>query len=250
MTRVAALALALSLSGCMSLDPVPPTIDFGETFVGLGSVHEQVVWKNNSTDNHTWDVRDLVVTGPFHLQAKAVPARVRAGATTAPAWIRFVPQSEGPFAGTAIPYSELGFAGMDLRLRGTGVVPVLPESGYLGPVKPASAVNATESSMDFGEIPVGTRAYRTLTLRNPGGSDQALELRFNPVLPQYTAAATATATSTIRSVTVPAGSSVTIVLVFAPTSPGDHPDQLTVGGAPGKAFAHIRLRLTGKARPG
>jgi len=247
--RLLAAPASACLAACASLDPVPPNLDFGEAFVGYPTNAKSVAWKNN--DGGFWDNMETVRVGgsAFELVSKPPPVNVPLGATTPPAWIRFAPKAEGAFAERAIPYAENEIPGIDARLTGVGVRPVLPEGGYIGPVSTLDPILGTRSSMDFGDIVTGTTAYRTLTLRNTGSVARTLDISFGLGV-MYAAASTATASSAIKQVTVAANSSIVIILQFTPFMAGTFPDEVRFRGPGSGGILHIELRLTGKAHPG
>ena len=224
-TSLAVFACTLTLGGCASLDPVPPTLDFGEAFVGVGRRPNPSSGRTTTAaSSMTWPMCRSTVAPSCSCPSRRpspsrrAPLRPRSGS------VSFRRQKArtrtGPF-----PTSGLGIPGIDARLRGVGVKPVLPEGGYLGAIGPLDPITGTASSMDFGDIGTGTSAYRTLTLRNTGSTERPLDITFSTGS-AYAAASSATVSSTIRQVAVPANSSLTIVLVFTPPVAGTFRDDV------------------------
>jgi hypothetical protein len=252
--RLSGLCMALSscpllLAGCLHFDPEPPTLDYGEVVVGNESIVRPAAWKNSDTGSAYID--GIAITGPFHqVYGPARDHKVRAGQTSDPFGIVFRPRQEGPVAERAVPYAFAGIdVGVDVRLVGAGVLPVVPESGYLSGLKAGVPAIA---DLDFGDVVVKHSSYRTLTLRNTGPNDRPLTLTFTQTMKAFDAASTATATSPIANVLVPGNSRVTIVLSFTPAAEGAHAGSLSIhsGKANLAGSAHVLLWLRGRGLKG
>jgi hypothetical protein len=246
--RIASSICPLLLAGCQYLAPNPPNLDFGEVVVGSESGRQDLRWTNVHTSAHRLDA--MTVGGAFRMAENLAPQRIRSGESSRPVPIVFRPSREGAVLERAIPFGDINIPiGLDARLTGTGVLPVVPEGGSLANLKPGVPATA---EIDFGDVVVGRAAYRTLSLRNTGTQDRLLTLDFvSGGNVHYSAAATATVTSRIDQVTVPAGSVHTIIVVFRPITEGSHLDFLGVYGSKVVGGgAHVRLRLTGRAHKG
>jgi hypothetical protein len=252
--RIHALRVILSccpvtLSGCLPFDPTPPTLDFGEIVIGSESGNMAARWTNSAATRQVID--GITVSGQFReVSGPGLDHRVPAGATSGPYNIRFRPTREGAVTERAVPYGFFGMeVGVDARLVGSGVLPVVPEGGYLASVAPAVPATA---DIDFGSVVVKQAGYRTLTLRNTGPSDRLLVIQLDGGGSAFSAAATATMTSPIQSINVPGNSRVTIVLRFVPPAEGTFTDaaHLRSGSTARIGSDHMVIRLAGRGHKG
>ncbi|MCW2871817.1 MAG: bamB 2 [Streptomyces oryziradicis] len=99
-------------------------------------------------------------------------------------------------------------------------------------------LTATPTSLDFGTVPTGSSKQLTLSLRNKGTQPQTVYSSATPSAP-FTASLPATGT------TVPAGGTVQIPVLFAPTAAGGRTGSLAVTTTSGTAT----VPLTGTGAP-
>ncbi|MCM8794322.1 MAG: choice-of-anchor D domain-containing protein [Candidatus Omnitrophica bacterium] len=120
MRREVLFLIALAASGC-TLDPVPPTIDFGQVYVGFSSPIQTAHWVNNGdqdTDLLALSTRQpyrIVNSGAFASSQTIVP-----GGSSATVQVQFAPTAAGRFPEEVRPVSQPVRAVL-LQLQGEGV---------------------------------------------------------------------------------------------------------------------------------
>ncbi len=145
--------------------------------------------------------------------------------------VRFAPSAAGTFSGALSFRSNALGSPHEVSLRGTG----LEGAGVLSAV--------AGSSTDFGAVPVGQSASRTLRFTNTGGTD-ATNVRV--VLSNAALSLSSNGCGSLAApVTVPAGASCQFTVVFAPTVAGviaASAVSVQGGFASGEAYAGVSGR--------
>ena len=179
----------------------PSTVNFGSVQVGA-SVSQSVGLKNTGSENLTISQATVSGTG-FSIGGLKMPltlAPYQSVSFTA----TFAPQSSGRFSGRV----SLGYSGHFARHRWDTVTVALNGTGTI-----SGQLAANPSTMNFGNVQVGSSQPQSAILTNSGGSSLTVSL------------ATLTGTSfTLSGLTLPltlgAGQSATFAVTFAPQSTG------------------------------
>lgn len=259
------LAAGLSLTGC-SFAPNTPTLDFGEVIVGQ-SFQQSASWTHDTSPNVGIDRFSLSGSSAFSLPSYPQPFAmgVPLNASSPNLNIVFAPQAVGAAQAAVTPQGFwmgmwLVDCGLDTTLTGTGVLQVVPgSSAYVNPApgfalgtpgaQPTAPFPAVpwRGTVDFGTVVLpNAGSWRTVKLSNPDTTDRTLDITIAIQSGVWSAELTATATSPISKVTVPAGGDFTVILHYAPTSPSKL-DTATATFATANGLPHIVLDLSGKA---
>src|SRR6185436_11818188 len=180
----------------------PPGHDFGNVTVNTTAVKTFTV----TTDIAVTFFPGFAFPAPFVVTPNGSCAGPLAAGQSCTIEVAFTPTAVGPVKG-ALSVS----VNPAVEVRGTGV--------------PPSAVTLSPAAQSFGTVAVGQLGQATLTLANTTASAFAPAVSFGGAdASQFYRSGGTCGTS------VPAGSSCTIIVVFAPTSPGDKSATLSVGG--------------------
>ncbi|MCK6552328.1 choice-of-anchor D domain-containing protein [Myxococcota bacterium] len=208
----------------------PEKLEFGDVTLGIGATRTAQL-KNAGSGVFTIDTFEL--TSGFRITHPAedlVGVKVPAGGAIE-VDVTFAPSALGEATGKLVVHGE--GASAELTLSGIGVeVPV-----------PVLAIDPT--SLEFGVVEVGTESSKDVTITNTGlaaGIIDAITLESSG------ASADAASTGVYRAnlaapITVEAGASVTVPIVFRPSIDGVVADAIsfsTSGGAP------LRVTLNGE----
>lgn len=179
----------------------PAALDFGNVTVG-STKPAMVTFRNSGQVGYTLD--EVLLSTSFSLRGLDEPLEGRAlapGATVSFSVV-FQPATEGPRSDVLVLAS--GDTRFELPLAGVGVVPTRSE------------LVVDPTSLDFGEIPVGTTDVKSLLVRNQGTAEATLTGFVLASIRSDASAGTIFATRTPAPVKVPAEGSVQIDVAFTP----------------------------------
>jgi hypothetical protein len=176
-------------------DPIvasPASISFGQVTVGTSSTKTVVV-----TNNRAWaeTISGFQTTGgAFSVSGPATPLILAAGQSTTLS-ITFAPQSASLTGGSVFVGGRL-----NVPFSGTGTAPA------------SAQLTVAPSSVNFGNVPVGTTATQSITMSASGGavtvsSDSSSNAQF-------------ALNGASFPIMIPAGQSLSINVAFAPKSGG------------------------------
>jgi hypothetical protein len=237
-----------TMSCATTLAPDPEVLKFGDVFVGETSQPEKSAWYSRSRDVGL-EVVGISTSAPFFVTGPIpYPPTSAAEIVFADRWTPFVsfvfkPTDAGNFMEEAMPLSTKGPArAKPLWLEGRGIRRVVAGGGYVRP----------GSSIDFGDVVVGSTSSRTLTLTNPNDHPRELTIRFRGgAAGPFAAADTATASSPRKKVMLQSNESVTIILEFSPRVAGPADDAVElVDSWTGAIHTTITLSGAGHASGG
>jgi Abnormal spindle-like microcephaly-assoc'd, ASPM-SPD-2-Hydin/Domain of unknown function (DUF5979)/PQQ-like domain len=194
------VAFALSGGGqaaSAQLEVTPPIVAFGGTVVG-GHISSSVTFRNVGGAPLTIDSVDLP-SAPF--SATGVPTL---GSTIAPGGsltmtVSFDPTQAGAFE------DEIGLE----TTGGDGAIGLSGTAGTSGVLKFSNETN------EYGQMALGTTSTKSFTITNTGGTAVTITKSKPPTGGAFTAT-----TSLSEGTTIPAGSSVTESVTFAPAAAG------------------------------
>jgi hypothetical protein len=200
------LNIALSGSGTTpgALSANPTTLAFGSVQVGSNSSLSETL---TNTGGANVTISQATVTGTgFSVVGLALPATLTPNQSVA-FTVKFAPTAGGNITGNLAIVSDAPGSPLNIALSGTGVTP--------------GSLIANPSTVNFGNVTVGSNKAVPVTVTNSGGSAVTISLAsatgngfsFNgPNLP----------------VTVGAGQSATFNAVFTPTAAGSSSGNLTI----------------------
>jgi hypothetical protein len=177
--------------------PEPSTVDFGQMTIGSTKALTVSFTNTGSTDEPITSVTgptgDFTATGLPAVGSVLVPGQSVAVS------VRFNPTANGAATST------VGIAGPD----GAGTA-TLTGTGVGGQARLA----ITPAQVDFGTVPVGSSASRTLTVANTGNVDLTITKAAAPALPFVVD------TPLPEGLVLNPGDSVEVQITFAPSAPG------------------------------
>ncbi|MGB8522184.1 MAG: choice-of-anchor D domain-containing protein, partial [Candidatus Acidiferrales bacterium] len=208
------LAIPLSGTGTQAqLAPTPSSVSFGS--VVTGSTNSQTIsLKNSGTASITISQANVTGTG-FTISGLSIPATIAAGASTTFS-AAFTPSTTGSVSGSVSLVSNGPSSPLAIPLTGTGT------QGQL---------SGNPSSVNFGNIVVGSNGSQTITLTNSGTASVTISAA--------TASGTGFSMSGITTpLTINAGQNTTLSATFAPTSAGSASGSISItSNAPGSPLA-------------
>ncbi len=191
-------------------------LDLGQTFVGTGSVHADIILTNKSTDTAT-QLSLTPLTGDFSVTGFSTCATLAALATCTLS-VTYAPSLIGAAAAQDLVITSTGDDGLTIPLKGRGLGPIF----------------FSKSAIDLGNVYVSSNGHTTVDLTNNS---------LSPVVLALTSLTGPFSTSDFSGcATLAAGAACTLTVTFTPTALGDASDTLTVTPTGGTA---ISIPLTG-----
>ena len=232
-----------------AIDPEQPALPFGEVWVGQ-SRSSPIAWLNpkgpaTTIENFLLNPQGQPFTAPT---TGSVP--VPAAGASHPIPFDFHPTAEGTFYTSAEPV--LSFAAPlianPLALSGTAKARAefgdlaLAPPGYVPPIGPFGA----NHPLDFGNIPVGGHAYRTLTLHNTGAAALTIAVTILKPATGYFTVSSQSGGTPLTHAPLPPHGALTVIVTFTPLRDSKDPftDVLCFSTNAGDLAAIV---LTGRA---
>jgi hypothetical protein len=182
----------------------PPTLDFGDTTVGIVSEGRGVIVSNTGTD--TLVLSEASVSGPFRFE-QSLPVAVAPGESLALS-VSFAPTALGVASGSLRLTSDAPGSPSTVELSGRGVV---------------QRVTVTPTVLDLGSVNVGrTSTAQTVTLSNAGDTSLVLTGML------FSGAAAVDFATNASPLELPPGTSYSFEVTFSPTAVGARAARLTV----------------------
>ena len=231
---VAVLAGILGTSGCglvegggqlPRLSPSSSTVSFGSVTVG-SPASQSVVVKDSGTRDIT--ISGLAVTGPGFTMTGGSPATLTPGQSITIS-LSFTPQSAGSAQGMLSVLSDAANSPMDIALSGSGVS------------KPSSQLQSNVSSINFGNLAVGSSASQPVVLTDAGNSDITIS--------GVTASGSGFILATGSTATLAPNESVTVTVDFKPSQVGSVSGTLAISSNASNAVLSIPLSGNAVAAP-
>ncbi|MDN4483792.1 Ig-like domain-containing protein [Demequina lignilytica] len=193
----------------------PASADLGEA--AIGTVAEQTVRLGN-TGGTDATVVSAEATAPFAVELAAGTVIPAGGAVDMT--VTFTPADEGLAAGTATVMLDDG-SDVIVALAATGLATPSDDPVVAPLIAVADGeVDATPSSVDLGDVEVGSTGDVTVTLDNTGSGDATVT---------SVSLSAPFSTDAVVGLTVPAGGSTDITVSVAPTAAGAISDTLALG---------------------
>jgi len=187
-----------------SLTAAPASLDFGTVQTGSNQTLSVNI-TNSGGSNVTVSQATISGTG-FSLGTLALPFTLAAGQSKS-ATVTFAPTSAGAASGNLAIISNASNPTLNIALSGTGVTP--------------GSLTASPSSLNFGNVQVGSNSSLTEKITNSGGS--------SVVLNQASISDTGfTFTGLTVPLTLTAGQSVSFTVTFTPTASGSASGSLSI----------------------
>ncbi len=224
---IASLAIALSGTGTTagSLAASPSSVSFGS--VQINKSQSATATLTNSGGSSV-TITQATATGPgFSVSGVTLPLTLTAGQSTSFS-VAFAPQSTGTATGGLAISSNASNSTMNMGLSGTGVT--------------AGTLAATQSSLSFGSVQVGSSLAASETITNIGGSSVTIT--------QANLGGSGTGFSAPGlefPLTLTAGQSFTFSTIFAPLTAGAATGNISVVSNASNPTLAISLSGTGTA---
>jgi Abnormal spindle-like microcephaly-assoc'd, ASPM-SPD-2-Hydin len=220
-------ALAISTSGtgitAGSLAASPSTVSFGSVAVSKNQTATETVTNSGGS---SVTITQATASGPgFTMSGLTVPLTLASG-QSASFSVAFAPQSNGSATGGVAITSNASNPTMNIGLTGTGVT--------------AGTIAATQSSLSFGSVQVGSSTAASETITNTGGSGVTItqaNLTGNGF----------SAPGLDFPLTLAAGQSFTFSTIFAPQTSGAVTGGISVVSNASNTTLAISLSGTGTA---
>jgi hypothetical protein len=217
--------LSISMTGTgiqPAITATPSTIGFGNVVVGLPN--SQTI-KIQNTGTATLTISQASVTGTgFSLSGLTTPMNIAAGGN-ATFNVAFGPNSAGAVNGSLSLTNNSGTSPILIPLSGTGVA-----ATYV--------LNASATSLSFGNVNVGSNSTLNVTLTNAGNSTVTV-LSVTPTGTGYSASGVS------AGLQIAAGATATLNVTFTPTSAATVPGNITIGSNATNPAISITLSGTG-----
>ena len=202
------------------LGAAPTSLDFGNVIVGSGS-RQTVTLTNTGTESIT--VSQATVAGAgFSISGLSVPLTLAAG-QKATFNATFAPAATGSASGSLSIASNAANSPATIPLSGTGATLLL---------------GAAPSSLNFGNVSVGSSSRQTVTLTNTGTESVTVS--------QATVAGAGFSVSGLSvPLTLAASQHTTFDATFAPATTGDVAGSITVASTASNSPATVALSANG-----
>jgi uncharacterized protein (DUF58 family) len=199
------------------------SINFGAAVVGGSGITQAVTLTNSG--NASLTISQVNVTGPgFSISGLVLPLSLAPG-QSATFNVRFAPTVTGSSSGTVSVVSDAANSLMTITLTGTGVAATFQ-------------LTASPTSLGFGNVAVGTSSSQTVTLTNTGNSSVAISQA-------NVSGAGFSASGLTLPLTLAAGQTATLGVVFAPTNAGSVTGSVSVVSNATNSPATVTLSGTG-----
>jgi hypothetical protein len=220
-------SVAISLSGtgtaAGALAASPSSVSFGSVQVSKNQTATETL--TNSGGSSVTITQATASGSGFSMSGLSVPLTLTAGQSTSFS-VAFTPQSNGTAAGGVTITSNASNATMNIALSGTGVTP--------------GTIAATQSSLSFGSVQVGSSTAASETVTNTGSSSVTIT--------QATITGSGfSAPGLDFPLTLTAGQSFTFSTIFAPQTSGTVTGGISVVSNASNPTLAISLSGTGTA---
>jgi Bacterial lectin/HYDIN/CFA65/VesB-like, Ig-like domain/Abnormal spindle-like microcephaly-assoc'd, ASPM-SPD-2-Hydin len=210
--------------------PVTAALNLPQTGFGNVPVGQSGSATVTATAVRTVTIDSLSTAAPFSVTAApALPLTLTAGQSVT-VGVSFAPTAPGSIAGTLkFGVTDAGVAGsLGAALQGTSTRP-----GFTG----------NPSSLDFGDVPVGSSVALSVSFTNTGTANETVSAVSSPA-----AGFAATGLPAVGAVVAP-GQSVNVSVRFTPTAAGTATSAVSVTGAHGTGTVGLTARgVTGQAQ--
>jgi len=183
----------------LQLSVNPSTVSFGDVIVG-GSSTKNITLAN--TGNGDVTVSRVIITGVSLTETGLTLPLTLSARQSANFNVVFAPSSVGALAGSITVMSSASNSPATIPLSGAGVSTALQ-------------LSANPSTLNFGNVAVGSTGTQTVTLSNTGNSNVTVSQI------DLTGAASFSVTGLALPVTLSAGQTSSLNVVFAPQATGD-----------------------------
>ena len=212
--------------GSPSVSVAPSSLTFSSVTVGTSSSQTVTVTNNGSAD---LVVSSVTLTGAgFSMSPLTFPLTITPGSSRA-ITVTFAPQSAGTVNGSATISSNGSATPTVFSMQGTGVATAV------------ATLNVSPSSLAFGNVVVGNSSSQNLTLSNPSTVNVTVSA-INLTGPGFSSSAQV-------PVTVSAGTSSIIPVLFQPTATGSFTGSVSVLSNATNSPGTAQLTGTGTIQP-